>query len=187
MQKVMNSQESHVLFQGIVVLLHAQAEPHLEIHPASGPSVKAVRCYEAEITTENEWRRLILSKSGDNMHRLICCMLWRFEPNVLSYKETKVLNHCGASNRKTWWGDLGKVGGKMRGWRTQVLRENLNKVWSNFPAKRSNQLGAQIVLHVGWPVQHGHLDDDTHLQPLVYIEIHSGLLGDEQVQLRPSL
>ena len=37
----MNSQESHVLFQRIVVLLHAQDEPHLEVHPASGPSVKA--------------------------------------------------------------------------------------------------------------------------------------------------
>ena len=51
-----------------------------------------------------------------------------------------------------------------------------------FPAKRSNQLDAQIVLCVVSPVQKGLIGDDIQLGPLIHMETHQGLVGDEQVQ-----
>ena len=49
------------------------------------------------------------------------------------------------------------------------------KVWSDFPAQRSDQLAAQIVFYAACPVQHGLYGKDT-LRLLIDAEIQFVLL-----------
>jgi hypothetical protein len=60
-----------------------------------------------------------------------------------------------------------------------LLGENLNRL-EHIPAKRSDQLGVQLDLLVGRPVQHGLHGNDVQPRPRVH-EDHSGLEVGEPV------